>query len=458
MPATALPATPEKSAKSDWPRPSLAWYGVSILFVAFVLSSIDRVILGLLLTLVEKDLALSDAAMGALLGTSFALAYSSTGLLAGWLADRFSRRRLVSGAVFLWSLATAACGVASTFTELLIGRLSVAVGESALTPSAYSLIADYFPPKTLGRALSVYMSGALLGGGLSFLLGGALLAYLAEPLHSTPALLRTLHPWQLAFLLAAAPGLLVALLGLTLKEPPRRGVVQSRASLAALLRFLRARAALFTLHLLGFSFLASIIVVILSWSPTMFVRVHGFSHGEAGLALGLMLLILAPAGVYAGGWLMDILRRTGRVDAPFRIGILSALLCLPFAVAANLVSDGTLAVALYCPFIFTASLAVACGATAIQIVTPNEFRAQISALYLIVLNLLSSTLGATCVGVATHFLFRTDLAVGRSMALVCGLCAPLGALLLAQGCRTFRDAANAPERAAASMTIASPGR
>jgi len=170
----------------------------------------------------------------------------------------------------------------------------------------------------------------------------------------------------------------------------------------------------------------------------MFARAHGFTPAEVGLKIGLILLFLSPSGVFAGGWLVDRLQKKGHSDAPLLVGILAALISLPFGIAGNLVSNSDLAVALYCPLVFFACLAVACGPTAIQLVTPNEFRGQISAGYLMTLNIVTSLFGATGVGIATDYIFRNEAAVGSSMALMCAICGPLAAALLWYGRKSFR--------------------
>ena len=420
-----------------WPTPRVAWYGLGILLTAFLVSAVDRVILGMLVVPIKEDLGVSDSAMGVLLGISFALSFTIMGLVAGWLADRFSRRRIVSIAIAFWSLATVACGFAGSFMHLLVSRISVAAGEAALSPAAFSMISDYFPPKKLGRALGIYMSGAFFGAGVSFLVGGAVLSLVGRIGPIDLPLLGVVKIWQVVFFIVGLPGLLVAAIAMTMQEPVRRGVSQVRASNAGIFKYMKSHARLYTCHLIGFSLLASIIVNTLTWSPTLFVRVHEFSFAEVGTKLGLILLFLSPGGVYTGGWLVDVIQRKGRQDAPLLVGILAAATSLPFGIAANLVSDPNLAVALYCPLVFFACLAVACGPTAIQLVTPNEFRGQISAGYLMTINIVTSIFGATGVGFATDYIFKSEQAVGSSMALMCAVCAPLSVMLLLYCRRPF---------------------
>lgn len=432
----------QDGASSDWPHATVGWYALLVLLTAFLFSAIDRVILGLLLVPIKRDLGLSDAAMGSLLGIAFAVAFTVVGLFAGWLADRYSRRAIVAIAVTVWSLATAACGLASSFGQLLLGRVMVASGESALSPAAFSMISDLFPPKRLGRALGVYMSGAFLGAGISFIVGGAVLGLVSSVGPIEVPVVGPVQLWQLVFFIVGLPGLLIAAAAMTIPEPVRRGVVRDDSRrVAAVFSYLKRHGRLYSAHLIGFSMLAVIIVILLTWAPTMFIRVHGYTGAEVGLKLGILLLVLSPAGVFGGGWLVDKLQRAGRADAPFLVGILAALGSLPFAIGANLTANATLALALYAPLIFFATLAVACGPTAIQLATPNEYRAQISAAYLMTLNILTALFGATGVGFATDYLFANEMAVGQSMALMCGICCPAAALLLWWGCGPFRERA-----------------
>jgi len=168
--------------------------------------------------------------------------------------------------------------------------------------------------------------------------------------------------------------------------------------------------------------------------------VHGFSQLEVGYKLGLILFFLSSSGVLAGGWLTDRWQRAGHTDAPLLVGILSALASIPFAVVANLTSNADLAIALYCPMIFFGSLAIACAPTAIQLATPNQLRAQVSAIYMLALNIISAILGPTGVGLVTDYVFKNEMAVGASMALVVGICMPLSALSLWFARAPFRDA------------------
>ncbi|EXF44516.1 MFS family transporter [Pseudomonas sp. BAY1663] len=157
---------------NGYPSSTRAWLTVAILMLAYVLSFVDRQILNLLVAPIRRDLDITDTHMSLLMGFSFAVFYTVCGVPIGRLADRKSRRGIIAIGVLVWSLMTALCGTAKTFWHFLTFRIGVGVGEAALSPSAYSLIADSFPPKLRGTAMSVYSMGIYIGSGLAFLLGG----------------------------------------------------------------------------------------------------------------------------------------------------------------------------------------------------------------------------------------------------------------------------------------------
>nr|MCS5654047.1 MFS transporter [Candidatus Neomarinimicrobiota bacterium] len=201
-----------------------SWYAVIILLLAYVLSFVDRIIMSLLVIPIQSDLGISDTQMGLLMGLAFAIFYVAIGIPIAKLSDEKSRRIIVSIGIFLWSLMTAACGLAKSFSHLFFARIGVGVGEATLSPAAYSMIADYFSENKLGRAIAVYQSGALFGGGLAFIIGGIVVNYAVNADSITLPIIGVLQPWQIAFIVVGLPGVLMALVMLTVKEPKRTGM------------------------------------------------------------------------------------------------------------------------------------------------------------------------------------------------------------------------------------------
>ena len=209
---------------NGYPSNLAAWTTVAILMVAYVLSFIDRQILNLLVGPIRRDLAISDTEMSLLMGLSFALFYTLCGIPLGRMADNRSRCGLILFGVLVWSAMTAACGLARSYWQFLTFRVGVGVGEAALSPAAYSLIADSFPRERRATAISVYSMGIYLGSGLAFLLGGLVIKFASAQGDVHLPLFGEVRPWQLIFLILGAAGVLFCLLLLAIREPARRGV------------------------------------------------------------------------------------------------------------------------------------------------------------------------------------------------------------------------------------------
>lgn len=207
------------SPVTEQPVPPYSWYALSVLVLVYMLNFIDRQILSILANDIKADLGLSDADLGFLYGTAFAVFYALFGIPLGRLADSWNRVKLMTIGLTLWSAMTAVSGFAKNGTMLTIARVGVGVGEATASPSAYSLISDYFPARLRATALAIYSSGLYIGGGLSLLIG----AFVVERWNAAypgggPM---GLVGWQAAFLAVGVPGLLLALWVITLREPIR---------------------------------------------------------------------------------------------------------------------------------------------------------------------------------------------------------------------------------------------
>src|SRR5580704_7968291 len=234
-----MTTAPAPSLRPNQPTASLgyAWYVVIILTALYMLSFVDRTILSLLVGSIRRDLGISDTRIGLLQGLSFALFYTIMGLPLGRLADTRSRRNLVAACVVVWSFFTAACSIAKSFWSLFFTRIGVGVGEAGLSPAAYSLISDYFPPERLGVAISVYYMGVFLGSALALLVGGMVVDVMARVHTVTLPLLGTIASWRVTFLVVGAPGLLGALLVYTIKEPIRKNLLRNAEGKTARVSF-----------------------------------------------------------------------------------------------------------------------------------------------------------------------------------------------------------------------------
>lgn len=414
--------------------------------IAYIFSFVDRQILALMIEPIKADLQISDTQFSLLHGLAFSLFYAFMGMPIAYLADRFSRPKIIAVGVVFWSLATAACGLSKNFLHMFLARIGVGVGEAALSPSAYSMFSDMFPKEKLGRAVGIYSIGSFVGGGLAFLVGGYVIAMLKDMNTIEVAFLGAMKAWQLAFFIVGLPGILVGLLiWLTVRDPARKGLqvdAQGRAKKVGLsdgLRFLGRHRATFTCHYLGFSFYAMALFCLMSWSPALYIRKFGLSPMEAGYMLGTVLLVANTTGVLFGGWLTDYLAKQGHQDAAMRTGVIGALgMAIP-AVLFSQVDQLWLSVTLLVPAMFFASFPMPASTAAMQILAPNQVRAQVSAVFLLISNLLGLGLGTTLVALLTDRYFGSPAAVGSSMSLVIAGASALTVLLLWGGCRRFRE-------------------
>ena len=206
-------------SRSEDSVPAYSWYVLGVLVVVYILNFIDRQILSILAVDIKRDLELTDGQLGFLGGAAFAVFYALFGVPLGRLADRWHRVRLLTIGLVLWSTMTALSGFARNYLTLSLARMGVGVGEATASPTAYSLISDYFPSRQRATALAIYSSGLYLGGGVSLLIG-AKISQVWDAAYPDGGM-AGLVGWQAAFLAVGVPGLLLALWVASLREPAR---------------------------------------------------------------------------------------------------------------------------------------------------------------------------------------------------------------------------------------------
>ncbi|WP_275628669.1 MFS transporter [Pseudomonas sp. 273] len=425
---------------NGYPSSAVAWSTVAILMVAYVLSFIDRQILNLLVGPIRRDLVISDTQMSLLMGLSFALFYTLCGIPLGRMADSRSRRGLITVGVLIWSAMTAACGLARQYWQFLLFRVGVGVGEAALSPAAYSLIADSFPAQRRATAISVYSMGIYLGSGLAFLLGGLVIKFASAQGDVHLPLLGEVRPWQLIFLLLGAAGVLFTLLMLAVKEPQRHGVGAGvEVPMREVGAYLRANRKTVICHNFGFACISFASYGSGAWVPTFFVRTYGWDAGHVGVVYGSIVAVFGCLGIVFGGRLADRWAKRGRSDANMRVGLLAACLALPLSVTFPLLDDPNLVAMLMAPTVFCLSMPFGVAPAAIQEIMPNSMRGQASAIYLFVVTLFGLGVGPTAVALVTDFVFHDDMALRYSLLIVTSLALLGGVLLLGLGLKPYRQ-------------------
>lgn len=425
---------------NGYPSSARAWVTVVILMVAYVLSFVDRQILNLLVEPIRRDLAINDTQMSLLMGLSFALFYTVCGIPLGRVADTRSRRGLIAVGILFWSAATAACGMAKIYWQFLLCRIGVGVGEAALSPAAYSLIADSFPAERRATAISVYSMGVYLGSGLAFLVGGLVIQFASAQGDVTLPLLGEVRPWQLIFLILGVAGVFFTLLMLAIKEPVRRGAGAGVAvPLSEVGRYIRANRRTVLLHNFGFAGLAFAGYGSAAWIPTFYIRTYGWDAGQVGIVYGSIVAVFGCLGIVFGGRLADWMAKRGRSDANMRVGLFSALGALPMVVLFPLMDTAFWASVLMAPTVFFLSMPFGVAPAAIQEIMPNSMRGQASAIYLFVITLIGLGIGPTAVALVTDFVFADDAALRYSLLIVTTLAVLMSIILLAKSLKPYRE-------------------
>ena len=406
-----------------------AWGMVAVFLLLYIVSYIDRTIINMMVGPLERDLQLSDFQISLLAGPAFSIFYVLCGLPMGWLIDRYSRRWMTAIGVFVWGLATVSCGVAGSYIHIFLGRMGVGLGESTLTPAAHALISEAFPPKRLATALSVYSLGAIIGGGIATIVGGTVVHLVADLTVVNLPLIGAVKPWQAIFLIVGLPTVLLSPLVFLVKEKPaaerharHAGAAGSSVNFWAMLK----KDWVFWIGLpLGFGCTNILANAYAVWSPTLMVREFGWDIGSVGLAWGVQHMIAGSIGQLGGAMIVDWLYARGVKDAHVKYQMAGLFISVPTLVwAVN--SHNPWAYLVLTGFFFCVTMPfLGYANAAMQLFAPPNLRGRISAMFLAIVTLVGTGLGATVTGYLTDHLFHDKLKVGMSLAIVTLCTAPV---------------------------------
>ena len=398
-----------------------AWCVVGMLTLAYTVSFIDRQILNLLIDPIKDDLGATDTQMSLLQGAAFIFTYIVFNPLFGRWVDTGHRRNILILGIALWSAFTALCGLSENLLTLFIGRAGVGAAEGALGPAAWSLMSDYFTRKRLPRAMSVYLMGPYIGGGAALIFGGVVLGGAANLIGIFP-FLAGLEPWQITFIMAGVPGLVLCVLFLLVREPQRMSLTGAatddrKFSLAEALSFLWARRNFYGRFFLTMALIVVVLYAVPAWGPALLIRSYGVTAESVGLIFGLTVLGAGSAGVLSGPLLGNWLLKRGHKSAIVLCAVFAAIglfiTCALFPIAPNFHSGlFVLGAATFC-FSFPQAMA----ASALQIATPNRMRGVVTSTYTLVLSGIGLGLAPTIVALITDFVFSDPARVRESLAI-----------------------------------------
>jgi len=355
-----------------------------LLLFAYIFNFIDRNIAGVLAVPIREEFQLSDTALSQL-GIAFGIFYAVIAIPIAWAADRKSRVGIIAAAVALWSLFTAACGMVQNYTQLVVARMGVAVGEAGGIAPSYSLISDYFPREKRSRALAFYSLGIPIGSALGVFFGGWLASHLS---------------WRTAFVVVGLVGLPAALLIKFLIPEPERGRFDSAPAAAPpFAETMGMLVGIPSFWLLSFGAASGSILGygLIFWLPSFFTRSFGLALEQVGWFYGSVVLIGGALGTWLGGWLGD---RIG----PSRPGGYALIPAVCFLITAP-----TFALGLFAPNLWVAWLLFTIGQmlalawlgpviTAVQHIVLPSMRATASASFLFINNLIGIAFGIYFLG------------------------------------------------------------
>jgi len=409
-----IPSTHDKSThdNSSVSAGSYRWFVLAMLTVVYTFNFIDRQILVILQEPIKAELGLSDAQLGLLTGFSFALVYVIAGIPIAALADRSNRRNIVAGSLTIWSAMTAISGFVGNYTQLLLARLGVGIGEAGGSPPAHSMLSDYFPPEQRATAISIYTAGIYIGILLGFAGGG----WVAQT-----------FGWRQAFFVIGIPGVVFALFLTLLVREPIRGrwdgnQVAQQASFKTTMALLKRKPAFWWIAL-GCAFTSFVAYGNGNFFPSFLIRTHGMSIADVGLALGLISGSAGAIGTFAGGVMAD---KLGNRDKRWYVWVpfWGALIALPPYAYVLFAQEPSQLLAVLFPTSILNSLYLGPSIAICQTMVAPHMRAVASAVMFFVLNMIGLGLGPLVVGVLSDtyasFLGEENLRYAMLTALVFG--------------------------------------
>lgn len=412
--ASPLPAAAERV-------PGYSWYALAILTTVYVLNFLDRQVMYVLFSPIQKEMSFSDLQLALLGSTSFVLLYTALGVPFGALADRVSRKRMIAVGLAVWSLFSGLTGFTTSFWTMFLCRLMVGVGEATLGPAALSLLSDYFPTRMRGTVQAVYASAIATGGGLAFFLGG----WIAQS-----------HGWRWAFYLLGFPGLALAVLVFLLKEP-HRGRTET-AAVAATAKadwrlLFRSKPLLYIYAGYGLVGLASNNIAV--WVTAFLIRVHNLSLLTIGVAAGVISLLVGIPAMILGGYFSDRVSRRLR-GGRMAFTSLAALLSVPLWLALLFTSHLSVLVAVNIALYALAILWVGPATADVHDLAGPHLRGLAIGIFFSIVNLGAYFIGSPLIGMLSDQLgVATNPSQMRFSLLVCPVACAIGALLLWMGSR-----------------------
>jgi MFS family permease len=408
--------------------------------IVVMFTVLDRSVMSLLIDPIKADFKITDTQAALLIGAAFSLPYGIAGVAVGRMADTFNRRNLVAASIAFWSACTVACGTAQGFVSLLIARMGIGAGESGYGPASWSIATDNWPREKVAFATATMGIGAMLGTGLALFLGGAVL-HLVSGMPPVDIGFGVIRSWQWTFIIVGAPGLIWALVVLTSKEPPRRGLVAGekakKVPVKETARWIMDDWRTYLAVVGGMAMKAMMLAGPATWGATFIHREFGWELSKIGMISGTITLIVSPIALMAGAKLSEYWTKEGRKDTNLRIVFYGLIAAIPLMVIAPLMPNPYMVLAVNAMSSFVGTLGFGPSIAAFQVITPNRMRGQIGALTQFCNNVIAFALSPIIVALFTDYIFRDEGALKYSMVLNAAVMGSLSLLIVWQGLKPY---------------------
>lgn len=417
------------------------WYLLAVLFLTAVISYTDRLILNVLVEPLKKDLLLNDTQVSVLQGAAFAVIYALAALPIGRLTDLINRRNLLLAGIGIWSVGMAWCAFSTSFHELFAARVLVGLGEAGVFPAGVSLLVARFPPQLRATAIGLFFMGSALGSGVAIFGGGLLLGlFTATKLSQDFAMFGA---WRRVLLSLVIPGVLIFVLLLFVREPPRE---QTKATALRQWTFASGLSTLWNVRrVVGFLLCAQTLQAIVdyassAWMPTLLARKFHMAPSVVGLRLGSVVLVAAAIGPTLGGIVSDRLQACGGTNTKPALAGFAFFICVPLTWCC-FAHSAWASILLFGALTLTMGIGIIAAVSSIQDAVDDAARGTAIALQAFLCTIIGLGGGPTLVAVLSDKFFRDATGVGSAMAVVMApglMLAGMAALGAYRSCRGYR--------------------
>jgi len=441
------------SSTQPWPSERAGFFALfAVVFATFV-TFLDQTAFGLLAEKMKISFGISDFTLGLLLGPVTVVAYVIVGIPLARLVDMFPRKYVLSAGIAALGTIMALGGLAQNLWHLITTRLFVGASSSANGPGSYSILVDYFRPMRIPLVFALLQLGYILGSSFGNIVGGRLIRW-TDTLGETINFLGIeIFSWQLVLLIVGAPGLLAALLWLTVKEPPRRSPPEARQLVPPtapfgrkLMAFMGFDAAV-AIWKRKYVFLPLFVALAMSAiesqglpqfrAPFILRTYEGWDEARMGDLLGTMLLISMLLGIMAGGVFVTWLSKRYK-DANIRATAIIFTCTATVTIAMPLMPTGELALACMALSVFFGLAGAPAQNAAIQRIAPNEMRGQVTALYLFMFTFFGA-MGPAVIGFTSTFIVGDEQQIWKAILITACVFLPIATIFMWRGIKPYRE-------------------